>query len=246
MIVHTTAMDLSLVIDRHHKQLTRIVGTLFAMIGLTTDEPVERVSRPLYLAILRLLRPAESAVRRLIVAAAQSITLKSASPCSVAAKRTIASERKTSAPRPPAFQLFDPRQRFNTNYRLRRMPMPADFNRPQPRVRVLDVGFDPRIPFLRQALPPPLPTPEPDETVSARQLCRRLFAIKAALDDLPRQAMRYARWQSRPAGKRRPQRTSALRTGRPPGHRKDPRHKVDEILNECDWLARHASQPDTS
>ncbi len=128
--------------------------------------------------------------------------------------------------------------------------MPPQVQRLVPRIRVIDVGFDPRIPLFRNAAPavppPPAPVPEVDDTVSAMRLSRRLAAIKSALEDLPRQAKRYARWQARPADKRRPQLASALRPGTPPGHRKNPIHKVDEILNECDWLARHAAKSDTS
>ena len=119
-----------------------------------------------------------------------------------------------------------------------------------PRIRVIDVGFDPRVPlFLRKAAavaPVPPPPPMPDDTVNAMRLSRRLAAIKSALEDLPRQARRYARWQAKPADARRPQLASALRRGSPPGHRNKPIHQVDEILTECDWLARQAPMPDTS
>lgn len=241
-------MDESLAIERHRKPLLRIVGTMFAMLGLADNTTAEKISRPLYLAILRLLRPAESAVRRLIVVAACTLVLKPPRPRAAAAKPITPRTIKTRKPRPPAFQLFDPLQRVSTRYPMRRHPMPRDAHRPIPRVRVLDVGFDPRIPFLRTAAPPPQPQPEPEaeNTISTLRLTRRLIAIKSALDDLPRQALRYALWQSRPAETRRPKRTSALRAGRAPGQRKNPLHKIDEILAECDWLARHPLQPDTS
>jgi hypothetical protein len=39
-----------------------------------------------------------------------------------------------------------------------------------------------------------------------------------------------------------------LRSGRPPGFRQRNKHEVDEILKECDWLARNVEPPldDTS
>jgi hypothetical protein len=247
-------MDWQNAINRHRKPLLHIVATLFAMIGLSGGAPVERVSRPLYLAVLRLLRPAESAVRRLIVVAARGLVVKPPEPRAAPAKPVTPGQRKGRKDRKPrrvAFRLFDPRQRFTAGWRHRRHPLPTETRRPLPRIHVIDVSFDPRVPLFRSAAfapPPPLPAaaPEPDDTVSALRLSRRLLAIRSALEDLPRQALRYARWQARPADKRRPQLASALRPGRPPGKRKNPAHKVDEILNECDWLARHAARPDTS
>jgi hypothetical protein len=243
-------MDLDRAIERQRKPLLRLVGTLFAMLGLVEGTPVERATKPVYLAILRLLRPAESAVRRLIVATAGRTVLKPPGPRTTPAKPATSTPRKARKPRAPCFQLFDPRQRFTSAFayerpRYRITPPAA---RPQPRIRLLGESFDPRVPFFRNPAPPPPPppAPEPDDSVSALRLSRRLIAIKSALDDLPRQAKRYARWQSRPSDKRRPRLSSALRPGRPPGHRKKPIHKVDEILAECDWLARHPPQPDTS
>lgn len=247
-------MDLNTAIDLHRKQLVRIVATLFAMLGFAGGAPVERTPKPVFLAVLRLLRPAEAAVRRLIVAAAHGLVVTLPKARAIAAKPVVSGRREARGQRRPVFQLFDPRLRVSTRYRFRRHPMPADFNRPVPHVRVLDVGFDPRIPMLRSAKPAPSPPPVPeperepeqDELVSAHRLGRRLIAIKTALEDLPRQALRYARWQARPAGTRRPTRSSALRPGRPPGSRRKPDHKVDEILVECDWLARHCARADTS
>ena len=244
-------MNFTLAIERHRRQLARIVATLFALIGLADRGTVERLSSPVYRAALRVLRPAELAVRRLIVVAARSITVKppvtrSAAPAAARVARKGRSH--------PTFKLFDPRQRFGSafaderpryrsRYRIKMAP------RPEPRIRVIDVGFDPRSPLFRRpppVMPEPAPPPVPNGTVNAQRLSRRLIAIKSALENLPRQARRYARWQSKPHAERRPQLASALRPGTPPGHRKNPIHKVDEILAECDWLARHTRQSDTS
>jgi hypothetical protein len=69
-------MDWPLAIERNREPLLRIVATLFAMIGLTETAAVERLSRPVYRAVLGVLRPAEAAVRRLIVIAAQGMVVK--------------------------------------------------------------------------------------------------------------------------------------------------------------------------
>ena len=107
--------------------------------------------------------------------------------------------------------------------------------------------------FLRSQAPAPAPAPAPDEddaiddnTVNAGPLCRRLFAIVDALEDLQGQAKRFARWRSRPIEERRPRLSTPLRIGRPPGFRQRQTHEVDEILAECHWLARNVPALDTS
>jgi hypothetical protein len=142
-----------------------------------------------------------------------------------------------------SFQLFDPR-RVLAQARDRH----AAATRRAPRIRVIDVTFDPRIPLFRPAaqVAPDADDPEVDHTINARPLCRRLAAIRAALEDLPRQARRYARWQARPVETRRPKRLASLRSGPPPGLRRHPTHEVEDILAECHWLARHAADSDTS
>ena len=236
-------MNLDLAIERNRKPLLRIVAALFAMIGLAEGGSVERLSSPVYRAVLRLLRPAESAVRRLIVVAARGLTLEPPRPRVTRAK-LVGIARKGQGRL--TFRLFDPRQRFSSAFGHHRRRISL-VRRPEPRIRVIDVGFDPRVPlFLRSSPAAPLPPPAPDGTVSAARLSRRLAAIKLALEDLPRQARRYVRWQAKPPEQRRPQLATALRKGSPPGHRKNPIHEVDEILTECDWLARQARLPNTS
>jgi hypothetical protein len=93
---------------------------------------------------------------------------------------------------------------------------------------------------------PAAQAPKKDDTVNAKPLCRRLAAIKLALDDLPRQARRYARWRARPVEARRPRLSTPLRPGPPPGRRKKPTHEVHEILKECHWLARTVPAPNTT
>ena len=210
--------------------------------------------KSVYRYVLGILRTAESAVRRLIIAAARNIVVepRKAHP---AKPRTKASSNgkgqaeckgesrgksKRKRKRDWLFRLFDPPKRENRAYG--RPP-----KRPQVEPRIHVFGYDPRIPeFLRgQPAPPSPPVLEEkvivdDGTVNARHLCRRLLAIVAALQDIPRQARRYARWRDTPIEDRHPQRESALRFGRPPGFRQRPKHEVDEILKECHWLARNA------
>jgi hypothetical protein len=210
------------------------------MIGLRENTIVACVSRPIYRAMLAVLFPAEAAVRRLIVVVARGIVV------TPQARRPAPAGCIASSPRGQgrvAFQLFDPR--WNPSCDHRGFGAGATGN---PRIRVIDVSFDPRIPLFRPTQHTATETEgsEKDHTVNAGPLCRRLAAIQAALDDLPRQARRYARWQARPVETRRPRRAASLRSGPPPGLRKRPAHEVDEILAECHWLARHAAATDTS
>ena len=235
-------MDWDRAIERNRQPLLRIVASLCAMIGLSEDGQVERLARPLYRAVLLVLRPAEAAVRRLIIVAARGMVVKPSPKRSAPAGLRIAGTGGARL----SFRLFDPRKRFAmAQGRPRRGP------RVEPRIRFLDVGFDPRIPlFLRpQPAAPAAPAPAPqkqDDTVNAQPLCRRLAAIKLALDDLPRQARRLARWRARPVAERRPRLSTPMRPGRPPGHRKRQTHEVDEILKECHWLAHNVPVPNTS
>ena len=111
-------------------------------------------------------------------------------------------------------------------------------------------------------LPPPPPPPQPDDLVSAARLGQRLASLAAALNDLPRQACRFARLKARMDARRaqepsRPRRISPLRGGPPYGGRLavwDPtvpngKHirEVDVILAHAHALADYALDfPDTS
>ena len=74
-------------------------------------------------------------------------------------------------------------------------------------------------------------------------LFTRLRALRAALQDIPRQARRLARWEARQALARRekrplrPRRMSIIRPGLPPGWRERRVHDVDDVLRECHGLA---------
>ena len=254
-------MDGNFAIERHRVPLLGHVMGLVVMIGLTEGTTVERVPKSVYRYVLGILRTAESAVRRLIIAAARDIVVEPRQPRPAKPRPKISGKvegksQDGTKPKPKRkrgflFNLFDPPKRLKKFFGGRP-------KRPQakPPIQIVEVGPDPRIPMFlvfRQAEPPPAP-PAPvveekvdDGTVNARHLCRRLFAVVAALQDIPGQAMRYARWRDTPIEDRHPQRESALRFGRPPGFRKRPIHEVDEILKECHWLARNAEpQLDTS
>jgi hypothetical protein len=255
-------MDWNLAIERHREPLLVIVAALFAKIGLTENGTIERLSRPLYRAVLSLLQPAEAAVRRLIIIMARDIKVEPRSkrpmPKGLFRSRKVkfqsngqglgkAQGEGKSHGRPPSFNLFDRERRSDAGKPRRR-------RRRTPKVgpRVHFFGYDPRIPeFLRGPDPTPAPVVEPDKafrdgTVSAIRLCRRLFAIMWALKNLEREAKRYSLWLARPVEDRCPRRERALKFGWPPGWRARPTHEVHEILKECHWLIRELPEPNTS
>ena len=167
--------------------------------------------RHLYRAILLLLRPAESAARRLVIAAAQGmvVTLPPLRPRkpkpkisdTVAAMRRLglavtlsredfaryeaerkAAERRASRPRELNLSLLD---QLKNPFRVRRRYVPVHA---VPRIRSLsdDAPYTP--------LPPP---PSRNDPMNAAKLTLRLDALASALDDLPGQAQRFARWKAR-------------------------------------------------
>jgi hypothetical protein len=133
-----------------------------------------------------------------------------------------------------AFQLFDTRKHFGD----------ADADRVQaitgPRIRFAD-DLSPRAQFLAKFAAPGLSSAA--ETLRVRL---RVAALSRALDTLPRQALRMARWLKRRAIMKNCKFTSPLRPGPPPGLRKHSRADIDTVLTECHGLAWEALHLDTS
>jgi hypothetical protein len=208
-------VDWQLAIEKNREALTRVVAMLVAMTGLSllrddgdiSGDRVNRRASPtlprhLHRLVLRLLRPAEAAARRLIIVAARGLAVavspprpRKPKPRSVFVHNGIGTGivRVGSLPDKPAssralsLPLFDPLKRFG---RRRRYVKPGA----APRIRSFD---DTRVPlFQPQRQPNPLPL-TPDDPLDAGRLSRRLEALAAALDDLPRQAKRVARWRAR-------------------------------------------------
>jgi hypothetical protein len=233
-------MDWDLAIKRNSEALVEIVADLFAMLGLALTDAAVRLPWPTYRAVLRVLRPAESALRRLIVVAARGLVVKLAPSRSVPAGPLKA--KKGLPPRASAFQLFDPRKRIMIPRRIAPVRSSA-------RLHILTADNE-----LVTLWPPPPPATSPasasppsaDGLVNGARLIRRLEALEVALADLPRQARRLVRWRMRQETAPDPSFTSPLRPGYPPGHRRKSIHDVDDLLSECHGLACYAMMPDTS
>jgi hypothetical protein len=210
------------------------------MLELAGGVTVSRIPQSLHSAVRRILWPAESAMRRLIVIAARGLVVKLPASRPGLRPKPVGAIRKGGGSR-LSFQLFDTRKNFPE---LRQHRVKYAKNPP----RILFFGDNSRVddlwPSSRPVAAPP--SPPSDALVNAVPLTRRLEALKLALEDLPRQARRFARWRARreiaPNSKFR----SPLRPGPPPGHRRKPAHLVDEVLIECHGLAWDALKPDTS
>ena len=137
-------MDWDLAIKRNSEALSGIIEALFAVLGLVGEATISRIPPSLHSAVLRLLRPAESAVRRLIVIAARGLVVKLA-PSRPMPVGPIGKGRHSR----PSFQLFDPRKNFES---LRRRTL----TRNPPRIHFF--GSDPRVAAL---WPSPQPAPDP-------------------------------------------------------------------------------------
>lgn len=264
--------------------LKRIVAALVAMVemgqlpqqgtaasGLAQKNPALTLPFRLHRAVLKLLLPAESAARRLVIALARGIVvaLPPQRPRQARPKPTSIFVRAgvgtgivlrpgapvpahlahlvppKAAARPPSFPLLD---QFTDPFRRPGHWPSAAYTVP----RICVVGHGSVLAEIRRP-------PSRNDPVDARRLSRRLAVLVAALDDLPGQAIRFARWkarcdQARAAG--RIVRTAPLRVGRPPGGRlsrydPDARRRrnirdVDEVLAHAHALAYYALHLDTS
>ena len=247
-------------IERNRDALLRIVAVLFVLAGLD-EGGADSVPRRVWRKILRLLRPAEAAARRLIVFAARGIE--------VSLPKPRAEREPTAIERLQAAGLLVIHE--GANFGLARAPRSeaaAEPQAPEPRFPVFPLTDSPRR-FDTRAWEGLRPFPQEgfaladaDEEVTARHLCRRLLSLKAVLDDLPGQAKRFARWWARrdlsspsssgltrgsmPAPLKGVKQRQILRPGYPPGHRRRSFHAVDDILRECHSLARAAERRDSS
>jgi len=267
------AMDWNFAIETQKEALKRVLALLVAMAGLVNagqGTPTPNflggrvgcvLPRHLYRAILRLLRPAEAAARRLIVIAARGLTAQLAPSrrpmLATLPKRIVGTgivdtgislhqlglaniapppvRKPRDASQPLALPLTDTLRGLSRSRRPTATSVPCIS------------GSGPRA-IARRCLP------SSNDPVDAYRLHCRLAAIARALDDLPAEAKRLARWRAlreRARARGKFQRLRPIRPGRPPGWRKPGSrhaHEVHRILHELHGLAFWAleEKPDTS
>ncbi|MGB8818076.1 MAG: hypothetical protein WCC66_09180 [Rhizobiaceae bacterium] len=222
-------MDYALAIRRNREQLRQIVLALFALANMRVGGSLFTLRRDVFAAIMLVLRPAESAVRRLIVIAAIGLAPSTSprlrgpqagetggSPWSVPG----CAGRRGDFPPIRAFKLFDPLKSFDPDSIWDVEPVWESNVSPS----------DPTIHFTAVDTTP----------LDATRIGQRLNALIRALDNLPAQARRLMRWQSkRDAALKasKPTRLSPIRPGLPPGWRERKIHEIDDVLRECHGLA---------
>lgn len=228
-------MDFTPYISFNRTVLLRLIADVFALIGLQGGERPETMTRAVRSTVLYTLRPAESAVRRLVFILATQLERQGYTPPRWVKrvgleKPIVRPERHRQV---PAFRLIDPRKWFwwiGTKSRPRAKHMPM----------ISIIGYDDD----RPQDAPPAPVPTPDDPMDAKHICNRLLALQAALEDLPRQAKRMLRLKAKD-----PKAfvfKAPMRPGLPPGWRQRGRDEIDVVLRECHQIAGWAREaPDT-
>ncbi|MEQ9018480.1 MAG: hypothetical protein RLO47_06005 [Nitratireductor sp.] len=233
-------MDWQAAIDKHRNALRRVLAALVAMAGLGDSHPPlacrpsppqgERkagitLPRHRHRAVLRLLRPAEAAVRRLIIVAARGLVVpppaprpQKPKPAPTVLRRPggtgVWIRRGFSHPSgrtiPPPLTLVGRGGDANPDCGLalgaglrpppRRLALPLfDPTRRLPRPARPAQSIVPRIWVPGAATPFPVPERRPPsrhDPLDATRLTLRLEALAATLDDLPAAARRFARWRA--------------------------------------------------
>jgi hypothetical protein len=207
-------MDWNAAVAKHRERLKLVLVTLLAMAGMGGEGPIllghgasltKTLPRRLHLAVLRLLRPAEAAARRLIIVAARGIvvTLKPPKPKKPKPRKetSFATKSGTGIVLPRGFRLGPPRPLLSLSkgrvlsLRLTDPPRRVLGRRPAAAPRILAVGFPE--PFRIPVRAPVRQPPSPNDPIDATRIGLRLSALAGALDDLPGQALRFARWRAR-------------------------------------------------
>ena len=217
----------------------RIIAAITPLLAVLGFDPRRRDEMPRYFyrALLILLRPAESAARRLIVMAARGIVVKLKLGVSRAFPRILV--RNKDPERIPAFLLIDPLKRF----------APEGFGWSKEWGK--GWGMIPSIPrisvpgFSDPVFAEPKPFPSRDDVIDTSALVARIRSLKSALETLPRQALRLARWRARSdlrrrADVRKPGRMSPMRPGFAPGYHRRDQREIDDIICDVHYFAGEA------
>lgn len=229
-------------IDRNREDLLLVMADLFASIGLGQGGAIAVLPRYVRTRVLGVLRPAEAALRRMIFVAALMLAAQGMIVRARAARTSpVGSLPEGHGERAAVFALIDPRKRFDLH-----PDRPKYVTGPGPRITDMwsdDPIYDRSDLYAYQNKS----KPTPEDELSAVALCRRLQALKTALDDIPKQAKRLMRRQAREQDRKKRLPLSPMRPGAPPGQRRARRENIHEILHECHQVALRAmKEHDTS
>ena len=223
-------MDWERAVAVNREALSRIVAGFVALLAAFEGEL--RLPLGIYRTVALGLFKSETAVRRLIVIAARglSVAVKPQRPMPTG----LVIERNGAPSRPMAFPLFDARVPYSWVEEPPRITGPRIrmLHAPDPRAQFLALFKRPAGGFCSEA--------------ATTHLRRRLDATLAALGNIPREAIRMARWKARRLALANPKFTSPLRPGPPPGRDKHSKADIDIILRECHALAFDALRIDSS
>ena len=229
-------MDWALAIRRNRDQLRTIVLALFALARMRVGGSLFILPRSTFSMVMLVLRPAESAVRRLIVIAAHNLAVKPCPPRDFVILGPRPEDPVSTMPDGGipirAFKLFDPLKSFD---------LESIWDNDHV---TYESGYG-----LFASPSMPLEVTLDHHPIDATQIGQRLNALIRALDNLPAQARRLVRWQAkRDAALKahRPTRMGPMRPGLPPGWRERRTHEIDDVLRECHGLANDLlNAPDT-
>ena len=169
-------MDWELAIRKNRQALAMIIAGLVDLVAMVDGAGM--LPRPLHRFICRVLRSAESALRRLIVIVAALHRKAEAAETGAAAKRVLPDFSTFARGQNRAsFALIDPRKSFGGSAQPFRTPPPQHA---LPQISV---------PGLTNRVQPE----RPDERLQAANICRRIEKLQKALKTLPRQARRLNR-----------------------------------------------------
>lgn len=225
-------MDWQRAIEINHAALLRILNALVHTLGLTNGGMLTTLPYRLYRKALLIIRPAESALRRLIMLAAHEMELRGVkyAPRGALAQRSgmrelIRLKTRDEGRRLPSFNLIDPLKSFDGE-----APDFASFG-----ATFSDENSDEQAPYDR---------------VDAAALGRRLLVLIKALASIPHQARQLRRWyvqRNIAYAQNKPHRFSPLHPGPALAYRKSHRHEIEAILLECHGLAvMTRSRPNSS
>ena len=169
-------MDWALAIRKNRAALLDALAHMIMLAGLDGAFVPERFPKNIHRAILLFLRPAEAAVRRLILIATAGLSPPAPRPAGALPDFSQFSSAGVPQTR---FRLIDPRKRFGFDRPTRFIASTA------PRISVPGI-FDPEFPVSEPAV----------DGVRAAPLIGRLKALEHALYDLPRQARRLMRYEA--------------------------------------------------